>query len=157
MHLRTARDLAQDFKQKRYLCAEVNVKSGGVSHRKKTPAVVVIEKLLKAIQRMEVEVENEIRKLDEQTKGMIELVRWSVTDCTKAADINGQEFNLVSIYEARTSKIMGMSMKRLSWITVRMVSLQVNIPLLIGAVVHILAADVRRGNVPNLQSHPCYR
>lgn len=80
IHVRTARDLAQDFKQKRYLCAEVNVKAGGVSNRKKTPAAVAIEKLSKAIQRMQVEVENEIRKLDEQTKGMIELVRWSVAD-----------------------------------------------------------------------------
>lgn len=63
----------QDFKEHRYLCAEV--KGGGAKIRKKTPAAVAIEKLSKAIQRMEVEVENEIRKLDAKTKEMIELVR----------------------------------------------------------------------------------
>lgn len=124
------------------------MKHGGVSHRKKTPAAVAIEKLSNAIQRMEVEVENEIRKLDEQTKGMIELVRWSVADYTTGADSRGQEFNPVSIYEARTSKTMGMSMKRLSWITVGIGTLQANMPLLMGSVVHIPAIGVRRGNLP---------
>ncbi|KAL0631495.1 hypothetical protein Q9L58_009632 [Maublancomyces gigas] len=107
IHVRRARDLQQDFEEKRYLCAELetNLKDGEKNqrnrkNRKRSAAGLAIEKLSRGITRMELEVESEIKKLDEKIKDMIEL-----------------EFNLVSIYEARTSKIMGMSMKRLSWIT----------------------------------------
>lgn len=53
---------------------------------------------------------------------------------------------MVSIYEARTSKIMGMSMKRLSWITV---SFRVNLVrslMLMRSIVYLLTTDVCRGN-----------
>lgn len=81
IHVRKARDLQQDFEEKRYLCAEleVNLKDGEKNqrnrkNRKRSAAGLAIEKLSKGIARMEFEVESEIKKLDEKTKDMIELV-----------------------------------------------------------------------------------
>lgn len=77
--VRKARDLAQDFEENRFLCAEVKWPDGekvrkNRKNRKRTVAGLVIDKLSNAITRMEVEVESEIKKLDEKTKEMIELV-----------------------------------------------------------------------------------
>lgn len=70
-----ARDLERNFKEKRYLCMEVNMQNVGANDHGMTPAAAAIEKLSKVIERMESEVEKEIRQLDEKTKEMIELVR----------------------------------------------------------------------------------
>ncbi|KAH0604811.1 uncharacterized protein H6S33_006479 [Morchella sextelata] len=132
LHVRTARNLLQDFREKRFLCDEVResellkvqrgeivpaesgssapLRSGGAGPRNGVTSnqarandeekVYALDELARIIDRMETEVSEEITKLDQKTSELIEL-----------------EFNLVSIYEARTSKLMGMSMKRLSWIT----------------------------------------
>lgn len=49
---------------------------------------------------------------------------------------------MVSIYEARTSKKMGLSMKRLSWITVRMGQNLIRKVMLTNFIVCFLTADV---------------
>lgn len=61
--------------------------------------------------------------------------------------LQGQEFNLVSIYEARALKVMGMSMKCLGWITVGFTTPDVEILVTTGSAVYILGVGVCRGNV----------
>lgn len=75
-HVRKAMDLAQDFKEKRYLCDEVSIGDSEKSHnkRRKSAREVAVTNLSKIIQRMESEVEYEIGELDEKTREMIELV-----------------------------------------------------------------------------------
>lgn len=71
-HVRKARDLVQDFEKQRHLFDQAGDRMEVQAKRGKTEAA--ISKLSKAIRRMELEVEVEIRKLDDKTKEMILLV-----------------------------------------------------------------------------------
>lgn len=62
IQVRKARDMLEDFKEKRYLCDEVK------------GSQAALEKLSKIIEDMETEVKKEIKELDEKTEKMIELV-----------------------------------------------------------------------------------
>lgn len=78
LHVRKAKDLTQSFRENQYLCDEVSLGGRDVDKtlgkQGKSTSEIAAENLLTIIQRMETDVENDIKRLDEKTQDMIELV-----------------------------------------------------------------------------------
>lgn len=89
------------------------------------PAIIGLANVIKQMEKV---CGDAITRLEQETKEMISLVCIAILDhmTIQLMHTHAQEFNLVSIFEARRSiemsmaaNSMAMSMKRLSWVTVR--------------------------------------